>query len=106
MFGDSRRKLRAWYQAEDPSQAEEVCMDDSNPETFNAMPSTTFVEAGRAVYRTFIEQLFLRARSDHDASYQCPDGTISDSACDRRWLASDLASCLPSIWRLSRLIFL
>ena len=24
MFGDSRRKLRAWYQAEDPSQEEEV----------------------------------------------------------------------------------
>jgi hypothetical protein len=23
MFGDSRRKLRAWYQAQDPSQEEE-----------------------------------------------------------------------------------
>ena len=49
MFGDSCRKLRASYQAEDPSQAEEVCIDDSSPKTFNAVPTATFVEAGRAV---------------------------------------------------------
>ena len=71
MFGDSRRKLRAWYQAEDPSQAEEVCMDDSNPKTFNAMPTPTLVEAGRAVYRLLLRSCF----STHLTTMMLPTGS-------------------------------
>jgi hypothetical protein len=72
MFGDSCRKLRASYQAEDPSQAEEVCMDDSNQRRSTLCQPRPFGEAGQAVYRTLIEQLFLHARNYNDPSYHCP----------------------------------
>ena len=81
MFGDSRRKLRAWYQAEDPSQAEEVCMDDSNPKAFNAVPTPTFCRSEPSSLPKFLLS-------------SCFSMRVTPT------------NCLPSIWRLSRLIFL